>query len=73
MLHIKIHQFYVKKRALNLLRVYRKSTTSAQTDGRIATDGSLYTGISKKKQKATGNLIGNKIYQSNYQLPSAVF
>ena len=26
------------------LRVYRKSATTAQTDGRIVTDGTLYTG-----------------------------
>ena len=44
MLHIKKHQFYVKKELLSLLRIYRKSETSAQTDGRIATNGPLYTG-----------------------------
>ena len=44
MLRIKIHQFYVKKELLRLLRVYRKSATRALTDGRIAKDGPLYTG-----------------------------
>ena len=47
MLQIKIHQFYVKEELLSLLRVYRKSPASAQTDGRIAADGPLYTGIAK--------------------------
>ena len=55
MLHFKIHQFYVKKELLGLLRVYRKSETSAQTDGRIATDGPLYTGQEQRsfKRRAT--------------------
>ena len=44
MLRIKIHQFYVKKELLRLLRVYRKSATRALTDGRIAKDEPLYTG-----------------------------
>ena len=43
-LNIKIYQFYVKEELLSLLRVYRKSATSAKTDGRIATDGPLYSG-----------------------------
>ena len=41
MLHIKIHQYYVKKELLNLLRVYGKIATSAQTDGPLYT-GSYY-------------------------------
>ena len=32
------------KELLSHFRVYRLSTTSAQTDGLITTDGSLYTG-----------------------------
>ena len=36
MLRIKIHQFYVKKELLRLLRVYRKSARTK--------DGPLYTG-----------------------------
>ena len=35
----------MQKRAISLLRVYRKIATSAQTDGRIATDGRLYTDL----------------------------
>ena len=44
MLHIKMYQVYVRTELLSLLRIYGKSATSAQTDGRIATDGPLYTG-----------------------------
>ena len=44
MLHIKIHQFNVKKELLSLLRLYRKNATKAQADGQIATDGPSYTG-----------------------------
>ena len=44
MLYIKIHRFYVKQRITKSLRVYKKSAITAQTDGRIATDGPLYTG-----------------------------
>ena len=44
MFYIKIHQFFCKE-LLSHFRVYIKSTTSAQTDGRIATDGPLYTGV----------------------------
>ena len=43
-LHINIHHFYVKKKLQSLSRVYRKSASSAQTDGRIATEGPSYTG-----------------------------
>ena len=42
---MKICQFCIKKELLNLLRVYiNKSATSTQKDGRIATDGPLYSG-----------------------------
>ena len=34
----------LKKELSSLLRIYRKSATSAQTDRRIATDEPLYTG-----------------------------
>ena len=34
----------MKKELQSLLRVYRKSASSAQTDGRIATEGPLYSG-----------------------------
>ena len=34
----------VQHEIVNIYRVYERIATSAQTDGRIATDGPLYTG-----------------------------
>ena len=39
------------KEFLSHLRVYRKSAATAQMDGRIVTDGPLYTGFLYKKQR----------------------
>ena len=44
-LYIKLHQFYVKWGTTKSLNVYRKSATTVKTDGRIVTDGPLYTGL----------------------------
>ena len=61
MLQIKIHQFYVKEDLLSLLRVYKKSSASAQTDGRIAADGPLYTGIAKLLKTSSTHLFSELI------------
>lgn len=44
MLPIKIRQFHVKKRTTEYFKNIKKSATSAQIDGRIPTDRSLYAG-----------------------------
>ena len=56
-LYIKRHQFYVKYRTTKShLRVYKKSATVVETNGRIATDGPLYTGIKMVRNEIDKNI-----------------